>query len=872
MAEFWNGAYVISGEINKLGGDLDNPTIELRLVGPDGGSVGTISESGHSQALPELIDRLCRELAVKIGARQNVPSWSPLTEALRYVDDGEWSLKWKHHDRALAAAETAWIFGLRNIRVGTLKIAAITAALGIPEKPASYRWEGKKLREVKWMEQGEIGRCSMGLRFFVDATRKLELESESIWMQAGFRLLVESGRLLRLFYHHRELLVGHEDSLARLRTDCCAAADVLKNATGMLGTFSVVDHKSSGNNAHLWVRNWKDLTYGPARYWQVSPEAARDHFTKLVEGKGFDRTELWDAVQETPLLPNWQNEETATVREQLCSIWSGSTNGLLKVESLLLQMEPFVAGDEHLKGLFQQLASTVTANADVLFALPDYNGFQSFANHLKAVLTPKFTDSKKKKDPAVMKFLSELPSRRLRWQAERTAGGQVRTTSAAATRSGVPQYNPGGVGRVVGSRVRPGLQSQKPGNPTPLVSAKFVQVFAPEWMKLREHEFDAKPGFSVVIGEDYWLGVQVSFYQAIKNTFGMSKSAGESFQLYRRSLKSGASRVFPVDSKFYGRDGDNPRFDWSSMAMIEGRIYLSVDGTLIRSSLNTESGAWELLAENLPKRSRLWACGDRLVVTSAELIEVFDTIQGGRHLLASTKRNPSLTPLDRLQNIDSVAAIDSDAGLIFGVTGAGVFRVDAELKQWREHRDPGDYGAKWSYSNRLLRWSNRRLDAWLPDVGRLDSLILGGNGQSSSRFRPFGRGRPDSWQLPDELWLGASPVFQPDGEGAFVFTGQSPIDPTRGAPAVVRKSAAMDHEVFYFRSGSPHPKRFRINFTLPETGVYVARHYPVMQDTVRMYWTRQGLVIAVGNISGYWLVANEDLTPILGNQSGGIGN
>ncbi len=109
---FWNGAYLVDGEIEASGTVPMKVNVKVFARSPEGKEVQTIEAQGEGGQLPELAALLASKVASLI-AKQPIPatSWMPEKESHEYVREAEWALQGNLLPIARAALESSGALG-----------------------------------------------------------------------------------------------------------------------------------------------------------------------------------------------------------------------------------------------------------------------------------------------------------------------------------------------------------------------------------------------------------------------------------------------------------------------------------------------------------------------------------------------------------------------------------------------------------------------------------------------------------------------------------------------------------------------------------------------------------------------------------------
>ncbi len=111
---FWNGAYLLDGNIESDGKNDGMISIHLRLRKPGGGDGETISAEGPATSAKELVEKLAPQILKTVGQESTAPQWDPAAEAAQYLDEAIWAKNQAQYQAALEAAESASSLGLNS--------------------------------------------------------------------------------------------------------------------------------------------------------------------------------------------------------------------------------------------------------------------------------------------------------------------------------------------------------------------------------------------------------------------------------------------------------------------------------------------------------------------------------------------------------------------------------------------------------------------------------------------------------------------------------------------------------------------------------------------------------------------------------------
>lgn len=129
---FWTGSYLLDGTVNKAGVIPLRLTLSGRLQAP-GSPAQEIEVAEPTGQGSKLIDQLATAVLAKLsrGAR---PDWNPTAEAAEFLEEAKWALRWRMHEEAQSAADSAWALGSRSPESAAVRALAYANAVAHPEQ------------------------------------------------------------------------------------------------------------------------------------------------------------------------------------------------------------------------------------------------------------------------------------------------------------------------------------------------------------------------------------------------------------------------------------------------------------------------------------------------------------------------------------------------------------------------------------------------------------------------------------------------------------------------------------------------------------------------------------------------------------------
>jgi hypothetical protein len=128
---FWNGSYLIDGEIDAASTSLK---VKVYLRPPSGGPIQSVELTGEKNNPEALADALAARLAALLVKGPSEPvAWNPAEESEQYMREAGWALQARLYSVARAAAEASWALGNRAGKLLELRVN-IESALAFPPR------------------------------------------------------------------------------------------------------------------------------------------------------------------------------------------------------------------------------------------------------------------------------------------------------------------------------------------------------------------------------------------------------------------------------------------------------------------------------------------------------------------------------------------------------------------------------------------------------------------------------------------------------------------------------------------------------------------------------------------------------------------
>ena len=676
---FWNGSYLLEGVVDQNSYASETITINARLTPPKGSAPLLFEVSGSRTNYAEVINRLAAKVAELLEISSAVKEWNAADEAQQYYDEARWALKWREFSEAQAAADSAWALGKQDTDCSMLRVKAYLAG-AVPAKtedlfetgnfkdetgdPTSddaasfihettndhpgkviYEYRGKSVSYAVLNKDPDYA----GFNQLVHALELFEARTKSPaagdaafrkeWCNLGVSLLETAGNWLRNYYLAKSARVGHEEQLAIARKVASEIASGLRempesdtrsywNAMGAVGVFWC---ETPEQGASLYREMFRVHQFAAIRSHAMGcyPDLPRQFCSQILfpmladwHGKNRDRADqLWRSlVEEMCASPDTELQGDGyffvcveTYDAEKFKAAFGKMNRCLDREKMILENENLfiVKADQESSQKWMKLRDELwepTVSAYATAGHVSGEPSQQTTSHPPVAKSPPPTPEQVVAPTATRPFSSHAR------QAARIESSAVITPVASPVSETncveVTRYWEPPLPKTV--RMTNTYSVGTVGAPSSIIS--FCYREGRLWVEA-EHE---------------WGYVHPRYF-------------------FRVNLKTFESETIAVDKDRYHPQDVDPFSGVSRTFEVFGNhLYISSSDGVKRYSLATKK--WEDLPAPIDGYARIIAFDSRVFLSSATAIVEMTGDGSTSKVLASTRRVPPMTMLDKMDN------------------------------------------------------------------------------------------------------------------------------------------------------------------------------------------------------------------------------
>ncbi|MCX6902086.1 MAG: hypothetical protein NTW03_01135, partial [Verrucomicrobia bacterium] len=342
---FWNGAYVLDGTINRDVVSHETVVINARLAPPRGAPVN-LEVSGRRDAIAAVADELVRKILAATGKAGTAEAWRPEAEAEKFFQEATWAWAWKLWPQAAEAADGSWALGRRTREVGAYRVGSRAWLALSMRARRSYDYVGVGVYGFRPPPSPEVlplvGRTlELYRELFWGFARETNGPGKA-WGSMGLDLLLVTARVLEQYHEQVERREGHAEDLRRVR-ELAREVNTLLTTNQSLGSI-------------VWRRNLEGLPgvywhtkHGPVTFfceawldaggmWFEKPAAAIELYRALLNPSVYPsaRGALLGAGQPLAAWSGSDRQDLALVWMRFLREMAASTNTLVQLDGLRL--------------------------------------------------------------------------------------------------------------------------------------------------------------------------------------------------------------------------------------------------------------------------------------------------------------------------------------------------------------------------------------------------------------------------------------------------------------------------------------------------------------------------------------------------------
>lgn len=403
-SSFWAGSYLLDGVIDRDGYSPDRVIIHGRLTPPHGGTPLAFETREARTNLAAAIEGVAAEVKRTLKLSQPARAWEPRAEAAELVREAVWALKWGLLDDAKAAGESAWGLGKQDLESAAARLRVYLALIlldtsGIqPSEMTDDTTEGKaraadrQLRmgigdHVIWATRGnktfsatieshpkpakidEARELLELYRFLSRAISAETLPATNEWFLLGCDSLERASLTLQHYNLVPRAQPAVADKLAALRAETRALWTWLKASpagkdtvwqNGRPGTHADVEGRRLG-----WGSRSKSLqisAWNWGRFWHERPEDTLEMYRQLLQVPGLWK-ELHDQLIDSkfegiPPITAWNAQDT----EKLASLWDAFVKEAIRIPPPQTGPAPDLADRQRAEAIVRAARSNIFWN------------------------------------------------------------------------------------------------------------------------------------------------------------------------------------------------------------------------------------------------------------------------------------------------------------------------------------------------------------------------------------------------------------------------------------------------------------------------------------------------------------------------------
>jgi hypothetical protein len=852
---FWSGSYLLDGTIDRDGYSKEVVTVHARLAPPQGGASIALAVEGARTDLSGVIDQQARKIMESLKRSSSIAVWKPDAEAATYLEEGRWAMRWGSYGEAQTAFACAWALGMRTPEANVLRIEAYRLGGENAMGRGMTIIRAKLLATFSVPPDGRrADQVLHGLELYQMGTARaeeLDTKARLEWQALGCRLLSSAGRWLQQYYFTPEARVEHKPKLAAMRSLAKQIAATLAQSPkkddaeflGTLANFGVFWCETPEEGVQLWREFIRLRKYGYILS-RATPDESLYIAPTLTGWEGKDRRrvpEVWTAyVRE---LCNSTDPAGRVCGRYLQCLEAGSFAEFTNAFSKAVEFRPSTTNSpaERLDGT---LLMGVWALNPRLILTPD-----------ETAALRRLKDDLRASQSGRADFLSEPPPPSRRNEAfPRTPWPPAALTRVATNR---PVASP-----------KPAAPAAAPPDPGEVLT---VDRFWAAPLVVSNDYGSCLPGS--VISMHYREGNL--WLEAVYDGQSVKRSHEERvfFRVSLHTFKTDTIRIDPARHVPLRLDRFGPT-DRTFEVLGDSLFVSSLDG-IHRYDCDTKT--WSILPAPIQEHCRITGIGNRLFLSSANAMLEISPDGKETRVLASTRRKPPITLLDRREHLKTLdlqhfAPVVAGAdGSIVALVGGAFYLLAKGSTDWIEL--PGYQGRRddrigMSESGILVLGPT----ADAPRNPGAAELVIMRSGSTSLELLltlppqvTLGRTSPPppkqaTWTV-EPRSFGVTAALCLDTEGVWFLGNRLPL--AIESPQGLVISAGKLTRLMHFKYGYEKPFSYSLRFAANEAASKVFKLLGTMNGPAGSWASilsaPEGVIIGGQGVPGFWLVPRSEL-------------
>ncbi len=905
QSPFWAGGYLLEGVIDQNGYSAEKITVNLRLTPPKGATPIAIEVSSDRKDLAGLINKLAVKVNEALKVRSTVRAWNAADEAEQFLKEAKWALKWGDHKQAQAAAESAWALGKHDLQSAVTRVesyATVVSVGGVQYVNGSWTMGDKdlsramaegldSLKEIAseghfiamkhriYLTEGaieinyagtsnspnpiKIEQARRALELYYNLSKNLpDFGAHKEWNNVGMESLEAASEVLRDFNFVPAAQKPVANDLAELRNWARLVADQMTES--VRGIYYITNRRVKYEAMSETLEGSPNIFLCKARwgaFWQEKPEDGIAFYRELMTSAAFAyiHDDAWVREVQTPRLVAWNPED----QKRLPDVWKNFLQELESSTNFLWRMEAkaFRVADaedvQHWVNYFEELMQVLFANeraiaannVDLLYldwhlgGLVSHNGLHS--------------EIREKEEQRYYKQYTRRLERIQRWHLDAL-------TMEEMERKGLTSEEKPKV--VVQKKEDPATNNPPAGVPASTTNASALNVvrvtqFAgiplpelppelrsfPPPIKFTSHHWYAG---KLVVEFKYEATIYFDDGSGNQQLFPHNHVAVLDAKASRWELITCPEEDVMVENRFYHRT-----------ALVNGDLYMS-EGKQVRR-YDRASGKWVPLPISNPDNYELFAVAGRLYAANSEII--FEIADNGKttRILASRRRQPSVTKLDVLDDFGEPVLFEGPGHSLRA-------NIKGKVYTWTQNDWREDFSAEESdllANGTLFRYSENPRGSMLYLSTESSLPVVGFERAMGFSYPPppqqAGVVVKPLWVMPPGL-ITDVPTATMDGSNMVFLVDHSTEKKTVKGDSIVKvdinEQDGYHASLLYFSPDRSGPKKLYLRFDAPGAcppllgvNAHKESHFiGTMMRRASPYW----MIAADG-----WLIFGNDLVP-----------